>query len=173
MRRMVSMLAILLCLPAAAQDEKAAPQVELKGAIMFEGISFKQGQSTKYTGDTYFLKLSFLDEKGAAFQPTPSLNFVVYNGQEPYKKVQRLITRENWKTDAEKMAPQNVADNTVAFDKKTGELLVGIVRAEQGFDLKFDLTLEIKGKGTWIWKGMDSKTEYKSAARGPDKTDKK
>lgn len=167
-------IAVLLFLsPAALQEEKPTPQIELKGAIMFEGISFKQGQSTKYTGDTYLLKLSVTDGKGGAFQPTPALNFVVYNGQEPYKKVQRLVTKESWKTDAAKLSPQNVADNTIACDKTTGELLVAIVRAEAGFDLKFDLTLEVRGHGTWIWKGMDSKTEYKAAPRGPDKPEKK
>src|SRR5205809_642905 len=66
------------------------------------------------------------------------------------------------------------AHNTIACDKKTGDLWVAFVRADPGFDAKFDLTLEMKGVGTWIWKGVSSESEYKVAAKGPDKApDKK
>ena len=157
-----------LGMTAAAQDEKPAPQIELKGAMRFDGISFKQGQSTKYSGDTYLLKLLFSDEKGA-IQPTPTLNFVVYNGQEPYKKVQRIVTREQWKADASRIGKDNVADNTIACDRKTGELWVAFVRADPGFDPRIDLTLEIKGLGTWIWKGLDVESKFEAPAKGPDK----
>lgn len=159
-----------LLIPAllAVQDD-ASPRVELRGIMVVEGISFKQGDKTKYTGDTYLLKLAFSDAKGEAIQPTPTMNFVVYNGAEPFKKVQRLMTKEQWKADTEKIGPKSVADNTIAFDKKAGELWVGVVRADSGFDLRFDLTLEIRGMGTWIWKGIDKDKEYKAPARGPDK----
>jgi hypothetical protein len=161
--------AVLLVTPAVSQDDKAAPKVELKGCMKVEGISFKQGQSTKYSGDTYLVKIAFTDEKGAAYQPTPTLNFVVYNGQEPYKKVQRLVTREQWKADTAKINRDSVADNTIACDKKTGELWVAFVRADPGFDPRIDLTLEIKGSGTWIWKGIDLDSKYEVPAKGPDK----
>lgn len=167
MRTMLILAALLA--PAAAQDEKPAPKVELTGCMKVEGTSFRQGQSTKYTGDTFLVKLLFTDEKGAPSQPTPTLNFNVYNGQEPYKKVQRIVTREQWKADALKIAKDTVVDNTIACDKKTGELWVAFVRADPGFDPRIDLTLEIKGVGTWIWKGIDLQSEYKVAAKGPDK----
>ena len=154
-------LALVLAFSAHAQDDKGTPKIEIKGLWKVDGISFKQGQSTKYSGDTYLVMLNFTDEKGAAWQPTPTMNFVVYNGQEPYKKVQRIVTKEGWK--------DTVADNTIACDKKTGDLWVAFVRADPGFDTKFDLTLEVKGAGTWIWKGVYSDVEYKVAAKGPDK----
>ncbi|HLY10178.1 MAG TPA: hypothetical protein VKW04_12800 [Planctomycetota bacterium] len=154
--------------PAGAQDEKATPKIELKGCMKVEGISFKQGQSTKYTGDTYLLKLLFTDEKGDVSQPTPTLNFVVYNGQEPYKKVQRIVTREQWKADVAKINKDTVADNTIASDKKTTELWVAVVRVDQSFSLRFDLTAEIKGVGTWTWKGVEGDSNYLAAAKGPD-----
>ncbi len=167
-------LALVLAVPVHGQDDKGTPKIEIKGLWKVDGISFKQGQSTKYSGDTYLVMMNFTDEKGGAWQPTPTMNFVVYNGQEPYKKVQRIITREQWKADVAKINKDTVADNTVACDKKTGDLWVAFVRADPGFDTKFDLTLEVKGTGTWIWKGVYSDVEYKAAAKGPDKTpDKK
>src|SRR2546427_2370699 len=75
------------------QDDKAAHKIELKGLWKVDGISFKQGNSTKYSGDTYLVMMAFSDENGKAWQPTPTLNFVVYNGNEPYKKVQRIVSK--------------------------------------------------------------------------------
>ena len=165
---MTSASILLLALLAGGQDDKPVPKIELKGCMKVEGISFKQGQTTKYTGDTYLVKILFTNEKGDAYQPTPVLNFVVYNGQEPYKKVQRIVTREQWKADVTKINKDTVADNTVACDKKTGELWVAFVR-EANLDPKIDLTLEIKGTGTWIWKGVDLESKYEVPAKGPDK----
>ena len=165
---MTSVSILLLALLAGGQDDKPVPKIELKGCMKVEGISFKQGQTTKYTGDTYLVKILFTNEKGDAYQPTPVLNFVVYNGQEPYKKVQRIVTREQWKADVTKINKDTVADNTVACDKKTGELWVAFVR-EANLDPKIDLTLEIKGTGTWIWKGVDLESKYEVPAKGPDK----
>ena len=167
------LIGVLLATSGFAQDEKPAPKIELKALWKVDGISFKQGQATKYSGDTYLLIMAFTDEKGNAWQPTPTLNFVVYNGQEPYKKVQRIVTKEGWKVDREKIGQGNVADNTIASDKKNGDLWVAFVRTDPGFDVRFDLTLEVKGTGTWVWKGINSDMEYKVAAKGPDKTDKK
>jgi hypothetical protein len=168
------LLALAFAAPADAQEDKGSHKIEIKGLWKVEGISFRQGNSTKYSGDTYLVMLAFTDEKGAAWQPTPTLNFVVYNGQEPYKKVQRIVTKEQWKAEVAKINKDSVADNTIAFDKKTGDLWVAFVRADPGFDTKFDLTLEVKGVGTWVWKGVYSDVEYKVTAKGPDKTpDKK
>jgi hypothetical protein len=149
--------------------QEETPRVELRGVRVVEGISFKQGDRTKYTGDTYLVKFAFTDANGAAFQPTPTLNFVVYDGAVPYKKVQRIVTKEQWKADTAKIGPKSVADNTIAFDKAAGELWVAAVRADSGFEFKFDLTLEIKGHGTWIWKGVDKEMEHKAAPKGPDR----
>ncbi|MBV8879539.1 MAG: hypothetical protein JO332_06245 [Planctomycetaceae bacterium] len=170
---MKALVAALLPVLLAPQDEKAAPKVELKGCMKVEGISFKQGQSTKYTGDTYLLRLLFTNESGEALQPTPVLNFVVYNGQEPYKKVQRIVTKEQWKADVAKINKDTVADNTIACDRKTGELWVAFVR-DANIDPRIDLTLEIKGTGTWAWKGLDlADSKYEAPAKGPDKPAKK
>ncbi len=114
------------------------------------------------------MKLLFSDERGSGTQPTPTLHFVVYNGQEPYKKVQRIVTKEQWKADALKINKDTVADNTIACDKKTGELWVAFVRADPGFDPRIDLTLEIKGVGIWTWKGIDLDSKYEVPAKGPD-----
>jgi len=165
---MTIFLVLACCAPEALQDEKASPKVELKGCMKVEGISFKQGQGTKYSGDTFLVKLLFSDERGSGIQPTPTLNFVVYNGQEPYKKVQRIVTKEQWKADAMKINKDTVADNTIACDKKTGELWVAFVRADPGFDPRIDLTLEIKGVGTWTWKGVDLDSKYEVPPKGPD-----
>jgi hypothetical protein len=159
---------LLLALLAGGQDDKPVPKIELKGCMKVDGISFKQGQTTKYTGDTYLVKILFTNEKGDAYQPTPVMNFVIYNGQEPYKKVQRIVTKEQWKADVAKINKDTVADNTIACDKKTGELWVAFVR-EANLDPKIDLTLEIKGTGTWIWKGVDLESKYEVPAKGPDK----
>lgn len=174
---MKSLMLVLACLPAeasaeAGQEEKATPKVELKGCMKFEGISFRQGEATKYTGDTYLLRLLFTDERGETFQPTPTLNFIVYKGEEPYAKAQRIVTKDNWKTDAAKISKENVADKTIAQDKKTGELWVAFVRCD--FDPRADLTLELKGVGTWVWKGLDlADQKYDVPAKGPDKPAKK
>lgn len=159
---------LLLALLAGGQDDKPAPKIELKGCMKVEGISFKQGQATKYSGDTWLLKLLFTNEKGDAYQPTPTMNFVVYNGNEPYKKVQRIVRKEQWNADVAKINKDTVADNTIACDKKTGELWVAFVR-DANLDPKIDLTLEIKGTGTWIWKGVDQESKYEVPAKGPDK----
>lgn len=159
--------ACLLLLACLAQDEKAVPKIELKGCMKVEGISFKQGQSTKYTGDTYLVKILFTNEKGDWYMPTPTMNFVVYNGNEPYKKVQRIVRKEQWNADVAKINKDTVADNTIAADKKTGELWVAFVR-EANIDPKIDLSIEIKGVGTWTWKGVDLESKYEVPAKGPD-----
>ena len=171
MRALMFSLALLTA--ASAQDDKATPKVELKGCMKVTGTSFKLGQTTKYTGDTYLLKLAFTDENGVASQPTATMNFNVYNGQEPYKKVQRLVTKESWKADTAKINQQTVVDNTIAFDKKSGELWVAFVRADPGFDPRIDLTLDLKGVGSWVWKGIDLESKFEVAAKGPEKAEKK
>jgi len=166
-KKIVLALSLALLVPAAAQDDKALPKVELKGCMEVEGISFKQGQSTKYTGNTYLLKLLFTNEKGDPYQPTPTMNFVIYNGAEPYGKAQRIVTKEQWKADASKINKDNVAVTTIAADMKTGELWVAFVR-EANINPKLDLTLEIKGVGKWTWKGLDADAKWEAAAKGPD-----
>jgi len=161
--------ALVLSTFCAAQD---TPKIEIKGCMKVEGISFKQGEATKYTGDTYLLKLLFTNDKGDVYQPTPTLNFVVYNGQTPYKKVQRILTKEQWKADAARINKDTVADNTIACDKKTGEIWVAFVRADANVDVRIDLSLELKGSGTWTWKGVDNESQYQVPSRGPDNNKK-
>ncbi len=164
--------------PARPQDEggaaKGTPRVELRGLMVVDGRSFRQGDSTKYTGDTYLLRLYFTDEKGGPSQPVPTINFVVYNGQMPFKKVQRIVNRETWKVDASKINQLNVADNTMALEKKSGELWVAFLRSDgPGFDPRADLTLTIRDAGTWTWKGLGGDNKFEAPPRAPDPPAKK
>ena len=61
MRTMLMTAALLVPAGASAQDDKPTPKIELKALWKVDGISFKQGQSTKYSGDTYLLIMAFTD----------------------------------------------------------------------------------------------------------------
>jgi hypothetical protein len=153
---------------AGAKDDSKGIQTQLCGLLVIEGKSVRTGAVMKYSGDVFLLRLSFTDEKGSPCQPTPTINMVVYNGPDPYKKVQRVVTHESWKVDAAKVNAGTATDQTMAGDKKTGELWVAFLRTDQpGFDPRADITLSIRDQGTWTWKGMDKK--FETARRGPDK----
>ncbi len=56
----------------------------------------------------------------------------------------------------------------VFYDKKTGELYVALFRTRTDFyDFRTDVKLEVKGVGSWTWKGLKLKTTD-VAPRGPD-----
>ena len=114
----------------------------------------------KYTGDVYILRLIFIDDEGKTMKPTPTINMTVYNKDAPWGKAQRIVSREMWNVDATKINSSNVADNTIACDKKTGELWVSFVRTDgPTFDPRLDMTIVLPDIGTWSWKGLSGKFE--------------
>jgi len=59
------------------------------------------------------------------------------------------------------------ADNTVACDKKSGELWVSFVRSDTpNFEPRVDITVVIPDLGTWSWKGLSGK--FEAAAKSAD-----
>jgi hypothetical protein len=158
--------------PAARPEgeaSKGTPKVELRGLMVVEGNYYRQGDSNKYTGDVYLLRLLMTDEKGNKWEPTPTITLVVYNGKEPYTRVQRIVTKESWRTDASRINGQTVAANTIACDRKTGELWVAFVRTDgPAFEPRADITITLRDVGTWTWKGMGREQKFESAPRSPD-----
>ena len=131
--------------------------VGIRGLMVVEGSYTKNG---KYTGDVYLLRLVFIDDEGKPMKPTPTINMTVYNKQEPYGKVQRIVAKEQWNADATKINSLTVADNTIACDKKSGELWVSFVRTDgPSFEPRVDMTIVIPDIGIWSWKGISGKFE--------------
>jgi hypothetical protein len=154
--------------PLPAKDKNNDPELNSKtrikdyamgvrGLMYVEGSYLKNG---KYSGDVYLMRLIFLDDDGKPMKPTPTINMTVYNKDQPWGKAQRIVGREMWNVDATKINSGNVADNTVACDKKTGELWVAFVRTDgPGFEPRVDMTVVIPDLGTWSWKGLSGKFE--------------
>jgi len=154
---------------APEAELKGTPKAELRGLMVVEGSYYRQGDSNKYTGDVYLLRLLFSDEKGNRWEPTPTITMVVYNGKEPYTKVQRIVTKESWLTDAGKINGATVAANTIARDRKSGELWVAFVRTDgPAFEPRADITITLRDVGTWTWKSVDRSQKFESAPRSPD-----
>jgi len=154
--------------PPPVKDKNLDPELGVKNrirdyAIGVRGIMYVQGdyaKGGKYTGDVYILRLIFIDDEGKTMKPTPTINMTVYNKDAPWGKAQRIVSKEMWNVDAAKINSQNVADNTIACDKKTGELWVSFVRTDgPTFDPKVDMTIVIPDIGTWSWKGLSGKFE--------------
>lgn len=149
----------------AAKPESREPAltVQLMGAAVFETTTLKGNPA----GNVVFLRMVFRNAEGNPVQPTGSLTALTYNGDKPFKRVPRSITKESWKLDAGKINTLNASHEVVAYDSKRGELWVGIVRTEgPWFELRADVSLTIPGAGTWTWKGLSDKFEV--PARGPD-----
>jgi len=139
--------------------------VGIRGLMIVQG---DYGKTGKYTGDVYLMRLIFLDDDGKAMKPTPTVNMTVYNKDQAWGKVQRIVTREQWNADATKINSLNVSNDTIACDKKSGELWVAILRTDGPvFEPRVDMTLVINDVGIWSWKGLSGKFEV--AAKSPDK----
>jgi hypothetical protein len=154
--------------PLPVKDKNLDPELGVKNrirdyAVGVRGLMFVQGDYTKggkYTGDVYILRLIFIDDEGKTMKPTPTINMTVYNKDQPWGKAQRIVSKEMWNVDASKINSGNVADNTIACDKKTGELWVSFVRTDgPTFDPRLDMTIVIPDIGTWSWKGLSGKFE--------------
>jgi hypothetical protein len=139
--------------------------VGLRGLMVVEGT---YGKNNKYTGDVYLMRFIFLDDEGKPMKPTPTINATIYNKDQPYGKVQRIVEKQQWGADASKINSSTVANDTMAFDRKSGELWVAFVRTETPvFDPRADMTLVIPDIGIWTWKGLSGKFEV--APRPPDR----
>ena len=154
--------------PVPVQNKNLDPELGVKNrirdyAIGVRGIMYVQGDYTKggkYTGDVYILRLIFIDDEGKTMKPTPTINMTVYNKDQPWGKAQRIVSKEMWNVDATKINSLNVADNTIACDKKTGELWVAFVRTDGPlFEPRLDMTIVLPDIGTWSWKGLSGKFE--------------
>jgi hypothetical protein len=152
---------------APAQDEKPGTlKAALRGLMLVEGITTPK--SGKYTGDVYFLRVAFTDAAGKPAKPAGTFQIAVLEaGKDPWK-VQRIVTAATWKVDAAKLTPQTADPAVMAWDKKTDEIWLGLVRTEGGrFGAQLEITLTVKEAGAWTWKGVVD--PYEAAARGPDK----
>jgi hypothetical protein len=139
--------------------------VGLRGLMVVEGT---YGKNNKYTGDVYLMRLIFLDDEGKPMKPTPTINATIYNKDQPYGKVQRIVEKQQWGADASKINSSTVEAGTIACDKKSGELWVAFVRTETSvFEPRADMTLVIPDIGIWTWKGLSGKFEV--APRPPDR----
>src|SRR5436190_11097545 len=143
--------------PPPAKDKNNDPELNAKTrikdyAVGVRGLMYVQGSylnNGKYTGDVYLMRMIFLDDDGKPMKPTPTINMTVYNKHQPWGKVQRIVGKEMWNIDATKITSGNVADNTVACDKKTGELWVAFVRTDgPTFEPRADMTVVLTDLGT-------------------------
>jgi hypothetical protein len=154
--------------PVPVKDKNNDPELKASSRIRdysvgIRGLMYVQGDYTKngkYTGDVYLMRLVFIDDEGKPMKATPTINLTVYNKQEPWGKAQRIVTKEQWNADASKINSSTVADNTIACDKKTGELWVAFVRTDTAaFEPRCDMTMVIPDIGIWSWKGLSGKFE--------------
>jgi hypothetical protein len=148
---------------ARPETKEPALTVQILGTAVFETTTVKGTPA----GNVVFLRMVFRNAEGNPVQPLGTLTALTYNGDKPFKRVPRNITRESWKMDAGKMNTWNASHEVVAYDSKRGELWVGILRTEGAwFEPRADVSLTIPGAGTWTWKGLSEK--FEAPARGPD-----
>jgi len=139
--------------------------VGIRGLLVVDGTYTK---NSKYTGDVYLIRFMFLDDEGKPMKPTPTINATVYNKDQFYLKVQRIVEKQQWGADASRINSLTVSNDTIACDKKSGELWVALVRTETPvFEPRADITLVIPDIGIWTWKGVSGKFEI--APRAPDR----
>jgi hypothetical protein len=161
--------------PPPVKDRNNDPELNAKTrikdyAVGVRGLMYVQGgylNNGKYTGDVYLMRLIFIDDDGKPMKPTPTINMTVYNKDQAWGKVQRIVGKEMWNVDATKINSGNVADNTIACDKKSGELWIAFVRIDgPNFEPRADMTVVIPDLGTWSWKGLSGK--FEAAAKTAD-----
>lgn len=153
--------------PAPARRDPSLT-VQIRGAYIIDGIYLRGVK----TGDVIYLRLCFRDADGNPVQPTGSLTALLYDGDRPLKSIARNITRDSWKLDAAKINAQTANHEGTAYDARSGELWVGLLRCEPPHpSLRLDLKLTLPGFGVWTWKGLGDKLE--APARGPDEKAKK
>ncbi len=152
---------------APAQDDKPGTlKAALKGLMVVEGVTTPK--SGKYTGDVYFLRVAFTDAAGKPAKPAGTFQIAVLEaGKDPWK-VQRIVTAASWKVDAAKLNAQTADPAVMAWDKKTDEIWLGLVRTDGvRFAAQLEVSLTVKEAGSWVWKGVVD--PYEAASRGADK----
>jgi len=104
-------------------------------------------------------------------KPNAEFQIALVDGKKEPWKIQRIVSPREWALDAARINNQTADAATMACDKKTGELWVGLVRTDGGeFTYKGEIRVEVKDEGTWVWRGMEGK--FQSAPRSPDKLEK-
>lgn len=143
-----------------------ALSAELRGLMMVEGVTAPK--SGKYSGDVYFLRVAFTDAAGKAAKPAGTFQIAMLEaGKDPWK-VQRIVTAATWKIDAAKLNAQTADPAVMAWDKKTDELWIGLLRTDRTpFAAALEMQLTVKEQGTWHWKALGD--PWTAPARGPDK----
>jgi hypothetical protein len=157
--------------PPAKPAEEAAfaagerpPSVGVRGLLIAEG---SYGKNLKYSGDIYLMKLIFLDGKGKPYQPEATVTFTLYDGEKTVRKAQRAVTRAGWAADAGRLKGADVEFDTVAMDRKTQELWVGLHWTDAPFKKpRADITVEIPNVGTYTIKGVEK--DWTTAPQWPD-----
>lgn len=155
---------------APAPAAEAGMKVELRGLMVVEG--YRTPKSNTYTGDVYLLRVLFTDGEGKPAKPNATFQVALLDGKNPPWKIQRIVGKPQWAVDAARVNNMSVEHTTMACDAKTGELWIGLIRTPGGtFEFQAQITLVVRGEGTWEWKGVGEKFEV--PPRGPDKPDKK
>ncbi|HXX94776.1 MAG TPA: hypothetical protein VEN81_14175 [Planctomycetota bacterium] len=149
---------------AAVAAELRPPSVGIRGLLVSEGSLAKNG---KYTGDIYLMRMIFLDGRGKAWQPEATVQFVLYDGPTEVRKSQRVVTKASWQVDAAQVNGKGLEFDTLALDRKTGELWVGLHWTDKPFAKpRADIAVEIPGVGRYAFK--DVAGEWTAAPRYPD-----
>jgi hypothetical protein len=149
---------------AAVAAELRPPSVGIRGLLVSEGSLAKNG---KYTGDIYLMRMIFLDGKGKPWQPEATVQFVLYDGSKEVRKSQRTVTKASWQVDAAQVNGKGLEFDTLALDRKTNELWVGLHWTDKSFAKpRADITVEIPNVGTYIFK--DVYGDWVAAPRYPD-----
>jgi hypothetical protein len=138
--------------------------VGTRGLLVVEGT---YGKNNKYTGDHYLVRMLFLDDKGKPWQPEATVNFSLYDGDKHLKKSQRTVTRASWAGDAARVNGQTIDLETMAFDRKTGELWITLHWSDVPWKKpRADFQVEIKDVGTYTLKGVER--DWHFAPQWPD-----
>ncbi len=149
---------------AGGLPEVRPPSVGVRGLLVVSGTV---GKNNKYSGDHYLMRMIFLDEKGKPWQPEGTVSFSLYEGDKNLKKAQRTITRGSYGVDSSRISSETIDLESMAFDKKSGELWVCIYWSDESWKKpRADLTVEIPGTGTYTLKGIEGRWDF--TPRWPD-----
>ena len=159
-------------IPEAAKVKEKPTELKITRPKLYAsipGLSVVDGyylKSRKYTGDVWLVVFKFIDDKGKPAKPVGTITAVVYDGKKPLRKVQRIIKKQSWRLDANRLTNINVRKDVVAYDRKEKELYVALWRSEGAMAFRADVTLTVRGVGNWTWNGLNPESE--SGLRGPD-----
>jgi hypothetical protein len=138
--------------------------VGLRGLLVAEG---SYGKNRKYSGDIYLMKMIFLDGKGKPIQPEASVRLVLYDGAKEVRKAQRTITKSSWGVDAKSLKGPDLDFDTIACDRKSNELWIGIHWTDTPWAKpRADITVEVPGVGTYVFRGVEK--DWETAPRYPE-----